>query len=102
MSAVWLRLRSELRARRRALVALALLAGGPAGVAIAAGSGATRTDSVIDRLVASTKPPLIFMVTAFQDTKVRFEDVARLPVVSEAVLFRGYGSLTPGLEDLEI
>ena len=102
MSAVWLRVRAELRARWRASVGLVLLAGVPAGVAVAAAIGAARTDSTTDRLVAATRPPLIYMVPDFQDTKIPFEDLARLPVVTEAVVFHGYGSITPAYKDLEI
>jgi len=102
MGAMRLWARADLRRRWRSLVALILLAGLPAGVAIAAASGAARTDSVVDRLVAETKPPMIYMVTYFQETKLAFADVARLPVVSEAVLFHGYPVTSPRLADLEV
>ena len=94
--------RADLRRRWRSLLVLVVLAGVPAGVAIAAASGAARTDSVIDRLVAATKPPVIYMTTYFQQTKLAFADIARLPIVSEAILFHGYSSMKPGLEDLEV
>jgi putative ABC transport system permease protein len=101
MGAIWVRMRAEVRSRWRALVVLSLLAGLPAGVAIASASGASRTDTVIDRLVAATKPPLVYMIPALSETPPRFEDVARLPNVSEAILLHGYDDVTRG-EELEI
>jgi putative ABC transport system permease protein len=95
-------LRSELRRRWRALVGLALLGGIPIGVAIAAATGAVRTDSATDRLIAATKAPQIYMVPAFQETKLAFEDIAKLPVVSEALLFHGLGTLTEPYKDDDI
>ncbi|MFY9588551.1 MAG: FtsX-like permease family protein [Actinomycetota bacterium] len=102
MDAVWIRFRAEVRQRWRALVALVLLAGIPGGIAIAAASGAARTDSVIDRLAARTRPPLIYLPTYFQETKLAFDDVAQLPVVSEAFVFHGYGGTAGGKGNIEI
>jgi ABC-type antimicrobial peptide transport system permease subunit len=102
MRAVWARAKNEMRAHWRAITALCLLAGFPGGVALASAIGASRTDSVVDRLVAKTKAPDIFMVPDFQENKVPFESIARLPVVSEARIFRGFGPVAPTPADLEI
>src|SRR5215212_8615908 len=47
--------RSDARARWRSLIALALLAGITAGVALAALAGARRTDTALDRLRDETR-----------------------------------------------
>lgn len=52
MGAVWMRVRAELRARWRALVALGVLAGVVAGVVIAAAAGARRTHTAYPRFLA--------------------------------------------------
>ena len=54
MSAMWLRARSELRAGKRSIVALAILLGVFGAVAMAAGAGARRTGSAYDRFLAAT------------------------------------------------
>src|SRR5207253_9390256 len=54
MKAVWMRARSEVRARWRALVSLALIAGIGGGAAIAAAAGARRADSTYPRFRAAT------------------------------------------------
>jgi ABC-type lipoprotein release transport system permease subunit len=53
MRAVWLRLRSELRARGHTWVALGVLIGLVAGLAVAAAAGARRTESVYPRFLAA-------------------------------------------------
>ena len=102
MRAIWVRARSEMRNHWRALVALCLLAGLPGGFAVAAAIGATRTDTMVDRVVAITKPTDIFYVPDFQETKLRFEDIASIPVVSEAYLMRGFGVMAPTPKNLEV
>ena len=54
MTAVWYRFRVELRARWRAVLALALLAGMAGGVAVAAAAGSRRTDTAFSRLLDRT------------------------------------------------
>ena len=54
MAAVWMRARNELRARWRALLSLALIAGLGGGAAIAAFAGARRTLSAYPRFRAAT------------------------------------------------
>jgi len=51
MRAVWLRLRSELRARWRAWLGLALLIGLAGGAALAAAAGARRTETAYPRFI---------------------------------------------------
>ena len=102
MQAVWARARSELRNHWRAVTALCLLAGIPGGFAIAAGIGASRTDSVSDRVVAKEQPTDIFYGPDFQETKIPFEDIAALPVVSAAYLIRGFPVMAPTPEALEL
>jgi ABC-type lipoprotein release transport system permease subunit len=53
--AVWLRLRSELRARWRAWLGLALLIGLAGGAAVAAAAGARRTETAYPRFVQAHK-----------------------------------------------
>src|SRR4051794_2979842 len=48
---VWYRARAELRQRRRAIAALALVAGMAGGLVIGAADGARRTDTAVDRFV---------------------------------------------------
>jgi Zn-dependent protease len=53
MAAVWALVRARLRARRRALVGLALLVGVASGAVMAAAIGARRTDTVVRRQVSA-------------------------------------------------
>src|SRR5215217_6359861 len=55
MSAVWMRLRSEMRARWRSWLGLALLIGLAGGAAVAAGVGARRTETANPRFVQAQK-----------------------------------------------
>jgi ABC-type lipoprotein release transport system permease subunit len=55
MTAVWMRLRSELRMRWRAWLGLALLLGLAGGAATAAAAGARRTESAYPRFVAAQR-----------------------------------------------
>ena len=79
MRAVWVRARSDLRNHWRALVAMCLLAGLSGAVAVAAAIGASRTDSVSSRVIQKEDPTDIFYVPDYQDTKLRFADIAALP-----------------------
>jgi hypothetical protein len=53
--AVWLRFRSEVRARWRSWLGLALLIGLAGGAAVAAGVGARRTETAYPRFVQAQK-----------------------------------------------
>jgi hypothetical protein len=55
MSAVWMRLRSEMRARWRSWLGLALLIGIAGGAAVAAAVGARRTETAYPRFVQAQK-----------------------------------------------
>ena len=55
MAAVWALVRARLRARRRALVGLALLVGVASGAVMAAAIGARRTDTAYARLLEATR-----------------------------------------------
>jgi hypothetical protein len=97
MKALWVRARSELRKQWRAIIALSLLAGLPGGIAIAAAAGASRTDTVTNRVVAAEDPPDIFYIPQFQETKLRLEEIARIGVVAAVYPMRGFLVTTPTL-----
>jgi ABC-type lipoprotein release transport system permease subunit len=84
MSAIWFRLRTELRARWPGLIAVALLAGAAGGVALVAVAGARRTASAYTRLEAATNA---YDVAVNPDlgtgSKVTRRSVARLPQVAQ-------------------
>jgi ABC-type lipoprotein release transport system permease subunit len=63
LTAVWARLRAELRSGLRSLIALALVLGVFGGVTMAAAAGARRTDTAYARLLAATKPPDAFVLS---------------------------------------
>ena len=52
--------------------------------------------------VRAEDPTDIFYVPDFQDTKLRFEDIARIPVVAAAYDIKGFPVTTPALQDLEV
>src|SRR5207244_328899 len=86
VSAVWLRARSELRAGKRSIVALAILLGVFGAVAMAAGAGARRTSSAYDRFLAATTPPDAFVLSGTARTRnvlppVPLRKVLQLPEV---------------------
>lgn len=93
MTAVWMRLGAELRARWRAWLGLALLIGAFGGAAIAASAGAMRTDSVVDRSIEKLRPPDIFLLRegvtgAAEDPEalaeaLRFENLVSRPSVAQ-------------------
>jgi hypothetical protein len=58
ISAVWLRLRSELRARWRSWLGLALLIGLAGGAAVAAAAEARRTETAYPRFIQRTRPSI--------------------------------------------
>ena len=87
MAAVWMRLRSELRTRRRSWVALALLLGIFGGGVIAAAAGARRTDSAYPRFLEATNAAdVVVLVLPFGEVFAELDlaDVERLPQVIEA------------------
>src|SRR5947207_11348013 len=93
MSAVWMRVRVELRARWRALLGLALLVGVVSGAAIAAAAGARRTDSAYPRFLAKYHFAQASVSTGGNPhTDQIFDQIAHLPQVvatSRSSLFSG-------------
>ena len=91
MSAVWMRVRSELRVRWRAMLGLALLVGVVGGAAIAAAAGARRTDSSYPRFFAKYGSFQASVSTGGNpQTDKIFDEIAHLPQVvatSRASLF---------------
>jgi putative ABC transport system permease protein len=83
MGAVWMRVRSELRARFPAAVALAVLVGLMGGVVIAAAAGARRTESAYPRFVKA-QHGLDLVVNPFgRDRREAFREVDQLPEVAQ-------------------
>ncbi len=90
MTAVWYRFRAELRARWKAVVVLAVLAGIAGGVTLAAIAGARRTDSAFSRLLTATDAAQVLVnPDDGNDSKLDPKAVARLPMVSDAGVERG-------------
>ncbi|MEX2267409.1 MAG: FtsX-like permease family protein [Acidimicrobiia bacterium] len=85
MQAVWFRFRAELRTRWRSLLAIALLAGTAGGIALAAITGARRTDTAYSRLAEATKE---YHVLVNPDlgalSQLRPSDIRHLPEVTQA------------------
>jgi ABC-type antimicrobial peptide transport system permease subunit len=85
MSAIWLRLRSELRSRWRAWLGLALLLGLAGGAATAAAAGARRTETAYPRFVAAQEG-FDLLTGGFPehlDPEKTLAAIERLPVVKE-------------------
>jgi len=89
MSAVWFRARAEMRARWRALVALALIAGVFGAATLAALEGARRTQSAYPRFLERERAYDVAVPdsTLFSPVfwKPDFDAIARLPEVGTAV-----------------
>ena len=85
MAAVLIRLRAELRARWRAWLALAVLAGVAGGLVIATAAGARRTDSALARHRAATETMDVWVGKGdFWGLDIDFARVERLPQVAQA------------------
>lgn len=85
--AVWVRVRSELRTRWRAVLALAVLVGITGGVVMAASAGARRTHTAYTRFVTAQNA---WDVTIANDPSAggdlkQLDAIARLPEVSQSV-----------------
>lgn len=102
MAAVWLRLRAELRTRWRSWLGVAVLAGVFGGAVVAAAAGAVRTDSVVDRNLAVTRQPDIYLVPEFTVPAehnpelfaklTNLELLTALPSVADGIHFRLLGN----------
>lgn len=86
MAAVWMRARSEIRRRWKTWTALGVLIGAFGGVIVAAGAGARRTDSVVERHIVAHALPDIFMFPLFSlnGELLRFDSIKGFPEVVEA------------------
>jgi hypothetical protein len=84
MSAVWFRLRAELRTRWRALFGLTLLIGLSGGLVIAAVAGARRTDSANTRLFSALNTRDVAIVPDQIPSTLDLDAVERLPQVADA------------------
>jgi hypothetical protein len=83
MAAVWALVRARLRARRRALVGLALLVGVASGAVMAAAIGARRTDTAYARLLEATRADDAEVEVGGYDEPGLADKVGRLPQVTE-------------------
>ena len=91
MAAIWMRLRSELRARWRSLLVLTLVVGVTGGVVLAAVAGARRTDSAYPRLIAWAHPADsgLFLSGGFGQSPVDPSAVRALPADFDPVAWGG-------------
>jgi len=100
MAAIWMRLRSELRARWRSLLVLTLVVGVTGGVVLAAVAGARRTVSAYPRLIAWAHPADsgLFLSGGFGQSPVDPSAVRALPEVKSTAI--GYQvAFTPQAPD---
>src|SRR5260221_2455715 len=87
MRSVRYRFAAELRARGRAWVAVAILAGLFYGAVVGALAGGRRTDTVVARSIHKKLSPDIFMVPAYSENGdlLDFDAISRFPVVARSV-----------------
>ena len=90
MAAVWLVIRTLLRARWRSWLVLAVLAGLAGGMVIAVAAGARRTDAAYPSLIAWSAAPDALVAPGRE----------RVPQVSEAAAVTAYGVLSPAVLDV--
>lgn len=82
MGAVWMCARAQMRARRRATIALAMLLGVMAGAASAAGVGARRTETAYPRFAERYRGFDVSVSTGdHPETERIFERIAAMPLV---------------------
>jgi len=84
MGAVWLRLRAELRQQWRTSLALAILLGLIAGIALTAAAGARRTVTAYPRFLRQSHAADLLVTPAQSGFHGYFRAVARLPEVASA------------------
>src|SRR5689334_25193916 len=84
MRAVWLRLRAELRQQWRTSLALAVLLGLIAGVALTAAAGARRTATAYPRFLRQSHTADLLVSPVRSGFHGYFRAVARLPEVGSA------------------
>jgi putative ABC transport system permease protein len=90
VAAVWLVIRTLLRARWRSWLVLAVLAGLAGGMVIAVAAGARRTDAAYPSLIAWSAGPDALVAPGRE----------RVPQVSEAAAVTAYGVLSPAVLDV--
>jgi len=90
VAAVWLVIRTLLRARWRSWLVLAVLAGLGGGMVIAVAAGARRTDAAYPSLIAWSAAPGALVAAGRE----------RVPQVSEAAAVTAYGVLSPAVLDV--
>lgn len=90
MAAVWLVVRTGLRARWRSWLVLAVLAGLAGGMVIAVAAGARRTDAAYPSLIAWSAAPDALVAPGRE----------RVPQVSEVAAVTAYGVLSPAVLDV--
>jgi ABC-type antimicrobial peptide transport system permease subunit len=98
MTAVWMRARAEMRARRRAGVALALLIGIGGGAVIATAAGARRTSSAFPRLIDSAHSSHAIVAAAEGTKGYGIDEIMALPEVAAAREARLYLMMTGDLD----
>jgi hypothetical protein len=98
MGAVWLRLRADLRQHWRGVLALAVLIGVIAGIALTAAAGARRTDTAYPRFLRGSHAADLLVTPARSGFHGYFRAVAGLPQVSssDAVAFLQMSLPGPG------
>src|SRR5438270_1909131 len=86
MRSVRYRFAAEVRARGRAWIALAILAGLFYGSVVAAAAGARRTDTVVARSIHNKLTPDIFMVPVYSENGelLKFDAIAHFPEVARS------------------
>jgi len=94
MTALWLRLRADLRHRWRALLGLALLLGVIGGVVLAAAAGARRTDTAYPRLLEWANATRVDVIVEGSGLGGYDKALARLPQVA-AIATEGLYQATP-------
>src|SRR5438309_731626 len=99
MTAVLLRVRSDLRARWRAWLGLTLIMGLAGGAVIAAAAGARRTDSAYSRFLRSSRAPdaLVFDPSDTSFATIPADKLAALPQVAATAPIVGYTLTEPDL-----
>src|SRR5205823_7371936 len=88
MSAIWMRVRAEVRGRWTSSVIIVMLIGLAGGVALTAAAGARRTDTAYPRFLKATNSE-DFLVSAAQSGTSLYADVAKLPEVADAGVVDG-------------
>src|SRR5436305_14613886 len=98
MTAVLLRVRSDLHARWRAWLGLTLIMGIAGGAVIAAAAGARRTDSAYPRFLRASRAPDVVILHTSDDPSfatISPAQVNALPEVADTAPIVGYSATEP-------